>query len=174
MSVNIKDARRTVVAQPDWYPKPDGTERAVVFQPGYNSDVTGNPRADYGVHGMEISWYLRGPNGCVYLTFAVLDWVPGQLSPGHGLPPPGYPRREPEQHPHGFGMRWCTPAPQYDGQGRWQEDCPLIGVPCYFDTWFSGADEPARQFTELGEPVIWEALRRRYEELAWDGSGSSR
>lgn len=161
MSVNIDTAtgRRTVVIEPEWFPRPDGLERAVVFQPGYNGD------RNYGVHGMEITWYLRGPKGCVYITVSVSSWIPGQLGPGHGLAPAGYPSRAPEQHPHGFGMRSCTPVPQYEGQSPSQDDCPLIGAPCYADTWFGGADEPAREFTEHGESVMWAALEERYADL---------
>lgn len=164
MSVNIRDGRRTLVIEPEWFPRPDGLERALVFQPGYNSDPDPDPRHSYGVHSMEITWYLRGPKGCVYLTFTVPEWVPGVLSPGHGLSPDGHCYRPP-QHPHGFGRRWCTPAPQYEGQEIWEKVCPLIGTPCYSDTWFGGAGEPAEQFTEHGESVIWAALEEQYAEL---------
>lgn len=165
MSIGIKDGRRTVVVQPDWYPKADGTERAVVFQPGYNGDRTGDPRRDYGVHGMEITWYLRGPKGCVTLTVTVPMWVPGNLYPGHGLPPAGEPHWADMHNPHGFGVRYCAPVAQYEGQEPSRDDCPFIGVPCYADRYLSGADEPASKFTEFGDAVMWAALETFYLNL---------
>ena len=74
MNINIKDGRRTVIAGPEWVPHRDDLERAVVFQPGFSSERTGDPSRNYGVHGMEIRWYLRGPNGVTQFAMNA-GWV---------------------------------------------------------------------------------------------------
>ena len=161
MSVNIEDGCRTLIAPIEWFPRPDGLERAVVFQPGYNSGSR-----EYGVHGMEIRWLLRGPNGaaqCVFFT----DWTPGELKPGHGLPPRGYPPLPRRQYPMGADLGYHALVPQYEGQENYaRADCDVIpGGICYYDGSGMASELLAKEFTEHGEPVIWAALEAQYADL---------
>lgn len=43
----------------------NGLERRLVFRPGYHK-VSEDPKKDYGVHGMEIHFYLIGNKGAVH------------------------------------------------------------------------------------------------------------
>jgi hypothetical protein len=163
MGVNIDSAgRRTLIIEPEWFPRPDGTERAVLFQPGYNDDRTGPHSC--GVHGMEITWYLRGPRGAVqFKTYT--SWTPGVLRPGHGRMPVGYPPREADQYPNGADLGYHARVPQYDEQEAAYDDCPIIGGPCYYDGSGLAAQRLAEQFTEHGESVIWAKLEENYAQL---------
>jgi hypothetical protein len=164
MSVNItSDGKRTVVAEIEWLPRPDGLERAIVFQPGYNGDRTDNPRHDYGVHGMEITWYLRGPKGAVQVQFFT-DWIPGPVYPGHGLSPSGFKETWSPQ-PTAAGLTYHCRVPQYEGQRPCRDECPIIGGLCYSDTGYSASDPIAEAFVIHGEPAVWAALEVRYQEL---------
>lgn len=145
-----------------WSPRPDGTEESVQFTPGYNCPAEGP--FGHGVHGMEICWYLRGPKGTVWLRLFT-KWTPGELAPGHGLPPDLRIRpedRTPDAAGAGHHARW----PQHEDDEPSADDCPLFGAPCYQGMSYTGADEAAERFTVEGEQVIWDALEAAYASLS--------
>lgn len=144
-----------------WSPRPDGLEESVQFAPGYNCPERG-PQS-HGVHGMEIHWNLRGPAGAVWLAMFT-GWTPGELYPGHGLPPSGR-IADRSLYPDGAGLGYHARVPQYEGQEAWRDECGVIGGLCYYDVWLSGADEPVGRFAAEGEQVIWDALEGRYAGL---------
>jgi hypothetical protein len=153
-----------------WSSRADGLEESTWFRPGYNCPARG-PRS-HGVHGMEISWHLRGPAGGVWLTMFT-DWIPGERTPGHGLSPSG--RNENwSRYPDGGGLGYHARVPQYEGQTVDREDCDIIGGPCYSDMSFGGADEPVKRFVVDGEQAIWDVLESHYAELraSWDEAQS--
>lgn len=140
-----------------WRKREDGLEECVQFVPGYNCPKPGG----HGVHGMEVRWFLRGPDGAVVLSMAT-DFIPGERWPGHGLSPSGH--HDWTRHPDGFGLQYHSRVPRYEGhdaEGR----CDLIGAPCYLDMWLSGADEPVKRFVAEGERAIWDALEAAYAGL---------
>ena len=165
MSINITDdGRRTVIAGPEWFPRADGMERAVVFQPGFKHDRAGDPGRDYGQHGMEIIWYLRGPKGAaVFNLFA--GWVPGVK----GIPP-----ALSEFYPTGSDLGYHALVPQYEGQEDYRrDDCTLMpGGTCYYDGSGLAAERVATAFIEHGEPAVWAALESRYEDITGPGEPS--
>jgi hypothetical protein len=162
--VSAPGCHARVRAEPEWFPRPDGLERAVVFAPGYNCPKPGGQ--GHGVHGMEIRWYLRGPKGGAWVAFST-DWIPGRLSPGHGLPPLGMVLRDRDQYPNGCGLGWCGLVPQReDHEPSVDAGCYLVpGGTCYSDMSFMASDPVAVDFTERGEPAIWEALESCYAGL---------
>jgi hypothetical protein len=144
-----------------WTPRPDGCEESIQFTPGYNCTETGP--LGHGVHGMEICWYLRGPAGVVWLR-VFTKWTPGELHPGHGLPPglrmePG--DRLPDAAGSGYHARW----PQYEDDEPSPDNCPLLDGPCYKGISYTGADEAVERFVAEGEQVIWDALESAYASL---------
>ena len=144
-----------------WTPRPDGLEESVQFTPGYNCPVEGGQ--GHGVHGMEVRWFLRGPAGAVWLC-AFTEWTPGELRPGHGLSPAGYPVAL-RQYPDGAGLGYHARWPQFEGHVPDRVDCDVIGGPCYGDMSFCGADEPLKRFTAEGEQAIWDVLESAYDHL---------
>ena len=164
--MNAQTCHKRGEARVRWAPRPDGLEESVQFTPGYNCPVTG-PHG-HGVHGMEICWYLRGPKGAVWLR-VFTKWTPGELYPGHGLPP------DLRISPHdreldGAGLGCDARWPQYEGHEPSRDVCSLIGAPCYSDMSYTGADEAVRRFVAEGEQVIWDALEAAYADL---GTGES-
>jgi hypothetical protein len=144
-----------------WRRREDGLEECVQFVPGYNCPEPGGQ--GHGVHGMEVRWFLRGPDGAVVLVMAT-DFIPGDRYPGHGLSPSGL-NENWARYPGGFGLQYHSRVPRYEGHDA-EDGCDLIGGPCYCDMWLSGADEPVKQFVSEGEQVIWGALEAAYASLA--------
>lgn len=141
-----------------WTPRPDGLEESVQFTPGYNCPVPGGK--GHGVHGMEITWILKGPGGAVQLSIAS-DWIPGKLYPGHGLSPAGH---RSGSFPMGFGVGCHTRHPQYEGHEP-DGECGMTGRQCYYNHSFSGADPVLPEFMARGEQAIWDALEAEYARI---------
>jgi hypothetical protein len=144
-----------------WTPRPDGCEESVQFTPGYN--CSDRSMQGHGVHGMEVCWHLRGPAGFAWLRM-VTGWVPGELSPGRGLNPAGQYDLW-DFYPAGGGLGYDARWPQYEGHEPSEDECPVLGAPCYRGMSLSGADEPVKRFVAEGEQVIWDALEAAYAEL---------
>lgn len=178
IEVGIRDGRRTWVAPIEWFPHPDGLERATVFQPGFNSKPTVDPRKDYGVSGMEITWYLRGPKGAIQFQLYT-DWTPGRVYPGHGLMPDlscGHYRKSLDgewesMYPMGAELGYHARNPQFPDQGPLTDECRILGGTCYYDGSVMAAHDLAKRFVVHGEPVIWAVLEDRYRELDQEGEG---
>jgi hypothetical protein len=147
-----------------WTQREDGLRESVQFQPGYNCPVAGGN--GHGVHGMEITWLLRGPAGAVQLVFGT-DWTPGELYPGHGISPDGtrgWKRASTglwSTDPSGRGIGVHALVPQY--QDHESAECGLLGgAPCFYDEGSSAADPLVPRFLAEGESVIWAELEERY------------
>lgn len=153
-----------------WARLDDGFEQAVQFIPGYNCPEPGG--RGHGVHGMKIRWYLRGPNGAAqFLLFS--NWIPGELRPGHGLPPSGSPVSEHVdsllRFPMGADVGYHARVRQYDDQELMSGTCHVIDGPCYYDGSGLAGYELGKRFIVDGEPAIWQALRDWYGRIEMPG-----
>lgn len=151
-----------------WAPRPDGLEESVQFVPGYNCPATG-PRS-HGVHGTEIRWYLRGPKGTAQFV-VYTDWIPGKLSPGHGLSPEGtyswdsYSHPGELYYPMGADVGYHARNPQYAGQEPWSDHCPVNQGTCYYDGSGIRAEKLARLFVIAGEQAVFTELEDVYADI---------
>jgi hypothetical protein len=156
VNINITpEGRCTVNAKPEWFPRPDGFERAVVFQPGYNGDPNPDPRKNFGVHGMSIEWLLRGPGGVTVFRLGT-GWVPGRK---------GVEARISDMFPMGEDLGYHWPSPHYDGQLHFSDCTHLPGGECYYDGSGLGADRVLARFITEGEPAVWAELEDYYASL---------
>lgn len=150
-----------------WASRPDGLEESTQFTPGYN--CSDRSMQGHGVHGMEITWLLRGPLGAIQIIFGT-DWIPGELSPGHGLSPDG--TRGWRRHgshlwstdPTAFGLGVHSRKPQYPRHES--QKCGLLAGACFYNERLSGADKLVGPFLAYGEEVIWNMLEAAYALLA--------
>jgi hypothetical protein len=144
--------KRTHFAEPVFYPAGD-YERAVLFQPGYRTD-----RKTYGKHGMDITWYLRGPRGVTQFAMST-GWVPGQS----GIEP-----SISDCYPMATDLGYHALCPQYEGQEQYgRTDCHVLpeDVTCYYDGSGLNAEPVLTRFLVEGEPAIWRALAEYHDEL---------
>lgn len=148
--------KRTHFARPVWYRAGD-MERAVVFQPGYRTD-----RKSFGLHGMEITWLLRGPRG---VTQFVLNtgWVPGEK---------GTSVRLADYYPSGVDLGYHALCPQYEGAEDYgRDDCAYLaeGQKCFYDGSGLNADALVPRFRIEGEAAIWRELAEEHDRLLVPG-----
>lgn len=124
-------------------------ERKIEISPAYDK------RPKYGIHGVEMRWYVIGPQGAIqFLLFTNwhLEHVQKELDAKtdhfacHPLPADiGY-------HSH---------VPRYDGQES-QGHCHILNGPCYYDGSGLDAIEFYKILVEQGGEALWKALEERY------------
>jgi hypothetical protein len=123
---------------------------------------------NYGIHGMEIRFVLKGDLGAVqFVVYTPLhlphvtkelwdnnrhrDWNPFK--------------------PMGADIGYHSPTPRYDGQHSM--DCDLMpSGKCYYDGSGLQAEEFLPTFLAGGDEAVWPMLEERYREL-FDPSSSA-
>lgn len=142
---------RNAPAPVRWVPLEDGFQTAVVFEPGFN-----DRGGEYGVHGMDFRFLLRGPNGAVGFSMST-GWVPGEkgVNPAvAGL------------FPMAMDVSYHAHSPQRDGHDQARSDCPYLdGQPCFSDGAFLAAEPILEAFITRGDVAVWEALREWHDSL---------
>jgi hypothetical protein len=122
-----------------------------------------DPKKNYGIHGLDIWFVLKGPLGAVQyaVTFPVfLPHVRDELE-----------RKDPVysllREIRGFDVGYHSPKPMYEGQS--EMECEhLEGGKCFYDGSSLRSDEWTKEiFSTTGEPpekVLWAMLEADYFE----------
>ena len=134
--------------------------REVVVRPAYDRRHP-NPSKNYGVHGCDLCFYLRGPLGAVHFVVFTgwhLPHVQAEME-----------AKSIATGPMPADLGYHSPHPLYEGQTVSQEECEFIGGPCYSDG--SGLAAEERVWPILlreGSEGLWRTLeaeyRARFEE----------
>lgn len=118
-----------------------------------------DPKKNYGIHGMDLRFVLKGDKGAtqfVVYTSMHLPHVAEEMW-----------RRGGEYNPFkpmGADIGYHAKVPQYSDQPIAQHECEYVGGPCYYDGTSLGADEFMPEFLEGGSEAVWNMLERRYNE----------
>ena len=148
------------------HPTRPGFTRRIVFHAAYDKRHP-DPKQNYGVHGVDLYFFLIGPKGAVqFLLFT--DWqLPGVRSVAETL---GHKRNaDPDLY-----RRICSPMPADIGRhalvphSAWETvcktECDLLGgKPCYYDGTSLGAYDVFEILVAGGDEALWAELDRRYD-----------
>lgn len=133
--------------------------RVIEFTPAYdrrNSD----PKRNYGVHGVDLRFLLKGSNGAIqFLLFT--GWHLPHVREEHK-------QRDASAYRLGFpiaaDLGYHSFVPRYAGQEPMTEDCPVLdGKRCYCDGSGLQAEPVFDILVEQGEEKMWEKLQEEYE-----------
>lgn len=139
---------RPINTTPDRSYKDDLT-REVVFNPGYNKRAEGK-----GVHGLEITFLVKGPHGAVAFEIDT-GWVPGEPLI---QPRPGY-------YPRANDLGYHSHRPSHADELPCTGDCRYIGGACYYGGTTSGAEPFLRLLINEGHEPVWKKLEQAYLEV---------
>lgn len=121
-----------------------------------------DPSKNYGIHGMDIRFVLKGPKGCtqfVVYTGIHLPHVDAELRGKGSL----------SLEPTGVDIGYHSPKPIYEGQQPM--DCSLMPEgKCYYDGSGLAADEFMPEFIAGGTDAVWKMLEQRYND--WFGEAA--
>lgn len=146
----MTEITRIAPAPPRWVPLEDGFETAVVFEPGYN-----DRGGDYGVHGMDFRFLLRGPKGVAGFVMST-GWVPGEKGVSPSVA---------SLFPMPMDVAYHAHSPQREGQERSIDKCPYLDGPCFSEGSFMAAEPVLKAFIVRGDAAVWEALRQWHDDL---------
>jgi hypothetical protein len=134
-------------------------ERRIVITGAYDKRHP-EPSKNYGIHGMDMCFYLIGPRGAVQFVFYSaqhLKHVANELRASLGYNP---------FHGMGADIGYHAITPQYQGQEC--GDCTLLpGGKCYYDGSGLAASEFEDEFVAGGSEIVWPMLKQKYNE--WFG-----
>ena len=127
----------------DWYPAWDKR----------NTD----PAKNYGVHGVEIVWYVKGPKGGVSFSIYT-NWMLPHL------------RKKWDEYEKvmfmeakGMDLSYHAKVPQYEDQTSIQ-GCKLTDGPCYYDGSTLNAGPVFELLVAKGGEAVWEYLVDYYHQ----------
>jgi hypothetical protein len=144
-------------------------EKIIKFEPAFDKRDP-DPSKNYGIHGVELGFYLKGPHGTVQFKLFTNWHVPGV-------------RKEREtddsllQSPHISAIRcaeihfgpspadlgYHSPKPMYEDQTMISSECPWVeGGECYYDGSGLAAERIFDVLTEKGDEGVWEELESYY------------
>lgn len=136
-------------------------ERRIEFAPAFDKRHP-DPKKNYGIHGVEIRWYLIGPEGVIqFVVFT--NWMLARtysewLEPIHGL------CKDHVNRPMGADVGYHSRIPLYEGHSITQNDCKLLNGPCYYDGSGLRAEEWLTVLIEQGGDAIWALMEQMYIE----------
>jgi hypothetical protein len=131
-----------------------GFERFIRFYPAYDKR-SDDPLKDYGIHCVDIAFFLKGPQGVIQFVFSTGWYLPHiDLGPAlHSL-----------HYPMGVDIGYHSPKPTYEGQTVSFDTCEWMdGEPCYYDGSSLNADPILKRLIADGEDAVWEEMGKWYE-----------
>ena len=122
--------------------------------------------ADHGRHGVDMTWYLRGPDLAVQFVVStgwdhpVADRQEGWRLAHHGPIP--------------ADIGFHSDRPVYDGQETMTDDCHLLSGVCYYDGSGLNASEGFRLLRSEGDKAVWAWMSDYYRHWYTEREGLSR
>lgn len=125
------------------------------------------PSKNYGIHGMELRFVLKGPEGAVQFLISTnwqLPHVAEEQKRAPAVAP--WPHLVCGPTPADIGYHSSRPIWEYQVKdGPAFDECPwLDGQPCYYEGSGLHARDVFAIFTEHGEQAMWDYLRAYYED----------
>lgn len=134
-------------------------EKIIEISPAYDKRDA-DPKKNYGIHGMELRFVLKGELGAVQFVFYTAIHLP------HVAEELWRNNQHRDWNPFkatGFDIGYHSKVPQFDGHDKVRDDCPYTDGPCYYDGSSLQADEFAPTFIANGADAVWEMLEERYK-----------
>lgn len=131
-------------------------ERIVLTTPAFDRRNT-DPSKNYGIHGMELRYVLKGVKGATqFLVFTNIQ-LPHVHEERVGRPVSSI------DYPMGADIGYHAMQPQYAGQEKMTK-CAFVDGGCYYD----GSGLAATEFIPLwvsgGDEAVWPMLEDKYIE----------
>lgn len=135
----------------------------IIFYPAYDKRAP-EPNKNYGIHGVDMRWYVKGDKGAVQFVVYTNWHLPHVMSELENDPPRrGFNRFAPLPADLGYH----SPTPRYEDQ-YCHEDCEVIGKKCYYDGSGLNAETVYDILVREGGEAVWKYLDEYYYEIFGD------
>lgn len=129
--------------------------KEIVFRPAWDKRHS-DPTQDYGVHGVDMVFYLTEEKGVIQFV-VYTNWNLPSVTPKHD-------RLIPKPFPADLGYHSHTP--HYDGHTICRDTCELLGgKPCYYDGSSLNAEPVFQLLVSGGSQAVWENLIDYYHQV---------
>lgn len=132
-------------------------ERTVTFFPAWDRRSS-DPRKNYGVHGVEIRFLLKGDDGAVQFV-VYSNWMLPEVQREHDAR--GFDRLS---RPMAADLGYHSPRPRYDGLTPMAGECDVIGGTCFYDGSSLNAEPVFEALLRGGSDAVWTHLTDFYRE----------
>ena len=138
-------------------------EREIVFHQAFDKRHS-DPKKNYGIHGVNMCWYLKGPEGVIQFVIYTGWHLPEVQKELDSKPfDPRFPYLSHKPSPADIGYH--SYIPRYEGQTVLTEACDLLsGSPCYYDGSSLCAEEGFKILTEGGGDAVWKWMESWYQD----------
>jgi len=137
-------------------------ERKIEFAPAYDKRSS-EPNKNYGVHGVEMRFYLKGEDGVVQFLLYT-NWHTKKVQEEFDSRPVR-PYMHLSCHPMAADIGYHSPRPIYEGQTMLSENCHILNGPCYYDGSSLNAEAFYWTLVEEGEEALWKKMEEWYEGI---------
>ena len=132
-------------------------KREIKFYPAFDKRDK-DPKKNYGIHGVNLTFYVKGPLGVVQFVIFT-NWQVPQVQKE-------FKNKEAFlSQPIPADLGYHSYKPMYEGQDVMEHDCPILGgKPCYYDGSGLNAQPMFDLLCEQGDEALWEALEKYYHQ----------
>jgi len=136
-----------------------GLIREVFARPAFDKRHS-DPSKNYGIHGVDLRFYLKGPAGAIQFVVYTNWHLPHVQSEMDAKPLNDFPYMF--HKPMAADIGYHARVPQYEDQPMMEADCSVIGGPCYYDGSSLQAEGVFEIFVCGGTDALWEEMEQRY------------
>jgi len=134
-------------------------DREIVFQPAFDKRSP-DPGKNYGIHGVTMTWYLKGISGAIQFV-VYTNWQLPHVTQEMEI-------KAKEEfiaclwEPMAADIGYHSHVPMYEGQPLMTDHCEVINGPCYYDGSSLQADDGFKILLENGGEAVWEWMEEYY------------
>lgn len=133
--------------------------KEIIFNPAYDKTHK-DPKKDYGIHGVDMMWYLKGELGAIQFVVYTNWHLPHVQKNLDARIDDQFPHLC--CHPQPADVGYHSPTPQYEGQTLMIENCQVINGPCYYDSTCLQAQDIFNILVKEGGDAVWKEMEKFY------------
>lgn len=142
--------------------------REIRFYPAFDKRSP-DPNKNYGIHGVELAFFLKGPHGAVQFKVSTNWQLPHVQAEIDGkVPNSQFPYMFHE--PMAVDLGYHSKNPMRDGQEPMSGNCDVIGGTCYYDGSVLEANRIFNTLREEGDKGVWRELEIYYRAVFFYGA----
>jgi hypothetical protein len=135
--------------------------REIAFGPAFDKRDPISSK-DYGIHGVDMTWYIKGPEGAVQWKVFTNWHMPNvrqewEQRERQGNPPPLC-----CVIPMAADLGYHSPKPMYENQTPMSNTCDVLGGVCYYDGSSLNAEPIFDLLVTQGQEACWQAIENYY------------
>ena len=135
-------------------------ERIIHFRPAFDKRNPDKSK-DYGIHGMEITFVLKGTEGAVQWKIHT-NWQLPHVQREMRAWRYAYDAEFDKIYPEGYDLGYHSRTPHYEGQTA--RKCDILDGECYYDGSTLNAEPLVEPFLREGDTAVWRELTAYYEQ----------